>query len=120
VHLQRLFEASDPARASSASVTFDPGARTAWHSHPLGQRLIVTAGTGWVQQWGEPAQPIRVGDVVSIPPGAKHWHGATATTAMTHIAIQEQLDGNTVQWMESVSDDQYRGAGSALPGAERH
>jgi quercetin dioxygenase-like cupin family protein/alkylhydroperoxidase/carboxymuconolactone decarboxylase family protein YurZ len=120
VHLQRLFEASDPARASSASVTFDPGARTAWHSHPLGQRLIVTAGTGWVQQWGEPAQPIRVGDVVSIPPGAKHWHGATATTAMTHIAIQEQLDGNTVQWMESVSDEQYRGAGSVLPGAERH
>jgi quercetin dioxygenase-like cupin family protein/alkylhydroperoxidase/carboxymuconolactone decarboxylase family protein YurZ len=112
VHLQRLFEASDPARAASASVTFNPGARTAWHSHPLGQRLIVTAGTGWVQQWGEPAQPIRVGDVVSIPPGAKHWHGATATNAMTHIAIQEQLGEKTVQWMESVSDEQYRGAGS--------
>lgn len=114
-HLRRFFEASDPARASGASVTFDPGARTAWHAHPLGQKLIVTAGTGWVQQWGEPAQPIREGDVVSIPPGVKHWHGATATTTMTHIAIQEQLDGKTVQWMEAVDDAQYRGVGAVQP-----
>jgi quercetin dioxygenase-like cupin family protein len=83
----------------------------------LGQRLIVTAGHGWVQPWGEPAQPIREGDVVSIPAGVKHWHGATATTALTHIAIQEQLDGKNVQWMESVSDEQYRGAGSVRPGS---
>jgi 4-carboxymuconolactone decarboxylase len=81
----------------------------------LGQKLIVTAGTGWVQQWGEPAQPIREGDVVSIPPGVKHWHGATATTTMTHIAIQEQLDGKTVQWMEAVDDAQYRGVGAVQP-----
>jgi 4-carboxymuconolactone decarboxylase len=91
-------------------VTFEPGARTAWHAHPLGQTLIVTAGTGWVQQWGEPAQRIIAGDVAVIPPGVKHWHGASATTAMTHIAVQEQLGGSTVQWMERVSDDQYRAA----------
>jgi 4-carboxymuconolactone decarboxylase len=108
--VQSLFQASEPARASGASVTFEPGARTAWHAHPLGQTLIVTAGTGWVQQWGEPAQPITAGDVAVIPPGVKHWHGASATTAMTHIAVQEQLGGSTVQWMERVSDDQYRAA----------
>jgi quercetin dioxygenase-like cupin family protein/alkylhydroperoxidase/carboxymuconolactone decarboxylase family protein YurZ len=108
--VQRLFQASEPARASGASVTFEPGARTAWHAHPLGQTLIVTAGTGWVQQWGEPAQPITAGDVAVIPPGVKHWHGASATTAMTHIAVQERLGGSTVQWMERVSDDQYRAA----------
>jgi quercetin dioxygenase-like cupin family protein/alkylhydroperoxidase/carboxymuconolactone decarboxylase family protein YurZ len=111
--LRRLFEANEPVRASGASVTFDPGARTAWHTHPLGQTLIVTAGTGWVQQWGEPAHAVREGDVVSIPPGVKHWHGATASTTMTHIAVQEQLDGKTVQWMEPVNDDEYRRAGSA-------
>ncbi|MGE5803065.1 MAG: carboxymuconolactone decarboxylase family protein [Gemmatimonadota bacterium] len=103
-----LFQGSTPSRVSVASVTFQPGARTAWHEHPLGQTLIVRAGTGWVQQWGAPVQVIRVGDVVSIPPGTKHWHGATATTSMTHIAIQEQRDGNTVRWMEKVSDEQYR------------
>jgi quercetin dioxygenase-like cupin family protein/alkylhydroperoxidase/carboxymuconolactone decarboxylase family protein YurZ len=105
--VQRLFQASDPARASGGSVTFEPGARTAWHAHPLGQTLIVTAGTGWVQQWGQPARRITEGDVVSIPPGAKHWHGAAVSKAMTHIAIQEQLAGKTVEWMEAVSDEQY-------------
>jgi 4-carboxymuconolactone decarboxylase len=109
-HVQRLFQASDPARASGASVTFDPGARTAWHTHPLGQTLIVTAGTGWVQQWGEPAQRITTGDVAIIPAGVKHWHGAAATTPMTHIAIQEQIGGSTVQWMERVTEEQYRAA----------
>ncbi|MEG4999509.1 (R)-mandelonitrile lyase [Microcoleus sp. B4-D4] len=109
VRVDPLFQAPDPARTSGASVTFEPGARTAWHTHPLGQTLIVTAGSGWVQQWGEPIQDIRPGDVVSIPPGQKHWHGATATTAMTHIAIQEQLDGKPVDWLEQVSDEQYEG-----------
>jgi quercetin dioxygenase-like cupin family protein len=107
VRIDPLFQAYDPARTSGASVTFEPGARTAWHTHPLGQTLIVTAGSGWVQQWGGQIQEIRPGDVVSIPPGQKHWHGATATTAMTHIAIQEQLDGKPVDWLEQVSDDQY-------------
>jgi quercetin dioxygenase-like cupin family protein len=88
-------------------VTFEPGARTAWHSHPRGQTLIVTSGTGWVQQWAGPKHAIEVGDVVTIPPNVKHWHGAATTTAMTHIAIQEQLDGKTVEWMESVSAEQY-------------
>ena len=103
-----LFKVNDPSRASGALVTFEPGARTAWHTHPLGQILIVTAGSGCVQQWGGQIQEIRQGDVVRIPPGQKHWHGATATTAMTHIAIQEQLDGKAVEWMEQVSDEQYR------------
>ena len=103
-----LFQPNAAARASSAYVTFDPGARTAWHEHPLGQTLIVTAGTGWVQQWGGPVQTMREGDVVTIPPGVKHWHGATATTSVTHIAIQEQRDGSSVHWMEKVSDEQYR------------
>lgn len=107
VRIDPLFEAKDPARTSGASVTFEPGARTAWHSHPLGQTLIVMAGFGWVQRWGAPIEEIRPGDVVSIPPGEKHWHGASPTTAMTHIAIQESLDGKAVDWMEHVSDEQY-------------
>jgi len=105
--VERMFQNADPARASGASVTFEPGARTAWHQHPLGQTLIVTSGTGWIQQWGQPKQTIEVGDVVTIPPNVKHWHGATATKAMTHIAIQEQLDGMSVEWMEAVSAEQY-------------
>ena len=103
-----LFKANHPARALGASVTFEPGARTAWHTHPLGQTLIVTAGSGWVQQWGGQIEEIRQGDVVWIPPGQKHWHGATATTAMTHIAIVERLDGKGSDWMEKVSDEQYQ------------
>jgi len=97
-----------PARVSCASVTFEPGARTAWHTHPLGQTLIVTVGCGRTQRWGGPIEEIRSGDVVWIPPGEKHWHGATPTTAMTHIAIQEQRDGKAVDWMEKVDDEQYR------------
>src|SRR5918995_6603390 len=104
VRIDPLFSATDPARVAGASVTFEPGARTAWHTHPLGQTLIITAGAGWVQQWDGPAQEIRAGDVVSIPPGQKHWHGAAARTGMTHIAIQEHLEGKNVQWMEKVSD----------------
>jgi quercetin dioxygenase-like cupin family protein len=107
VRIDPLFDAHEPARTSGASVTFEPGARTAWHTHPLGQTLIVTAGSGYVQQWGGQIQEISPGDVVQIPPGLKHWHGATATTAMTHIAIQELLDGKAVDWMEQVSDEQY-------------
>ncbi len=101
------FQATAPARISGARVVFDPGARTAWHTHPLGQTLIVTAGTGRVQRWGEPVEEIRQGDVVWIPPGQKHWHGAAPNSSMTHIAITEQLDGKTVDWMEQVSDAQY-------------
>jgi quercetin dioxygenase-like cupin family protein len=108
VRIDPLFQANDPGRAVGASVTFEPGARTAWHTHPLGQTLIVTAGCGLVQRWGDQIDEIHPGDVVWIPPGEKHWHGATATTAMTHIAIQEQLDGKTADWMEKVSDEQYR------------
>ena len=108
VRIDPLFEAPAPARAVGASVTFEPGARTAWHSHPLGQTLIVTAGRGQVQRWGSPIEEIRPGDVIWFPPDEKHWHGATATTAMTHIAIQEQLDGKTADWMEKVSDEQYQ------------
>ncbi len=108
VRIDPLFEAHDPPRALGASVTFEPGARTAWHTHPLGQTLIVTAGCGLVQRRGGPIEEIRPGDVVWIPPGEQHWHGATATTAMTHIAIVEQLDGEAVEWMEQVSDEQYR------------
>ena len=109
VRLDPLFPAQDPARVVGANVTFEPGARTAWHTHPLGQHLIVTFGCGRVQRWGGPIEEIRPGDVVWIPPGEKHWHGAAPTTAMTHIAIQEQLDGKTADWMEHVSDEQYRG-----------
>ena len=108
VRIDPLFKANDPLRASGASVTFEPGARSAWHTHPFGQILIVTAGSGWVQQWGGPIEEIRQGDVVRIPPGLKHWHGATASTGMTHIAIQEQLEDKVVEWMEKVSDEQYR------------
>ena len=108
VRIDPLFQANAPARASAASVTFEPGARTAWHTHPLGQTLLVTAGCGWAQREGGPIEEIRPGDVVRFPPGEKHWHGAAPTTAMTHIAIQEQLDGKVVDWMEKVSDEQYR------------
>jgi 4-carboxymuconolactone decarboxylase len=107
VRVDPLFQPSDPARASGGLVTFEPGARSAWHSHPLGQVLIVTAGTGRVQQWGGPIDEIRQGDVVRIPPGIKHWHGAAPTTSMAHIAIVEQLDGKSTDWMEQVSDAQY-------------
>jgi quercetin dioxygenase-like cupin family protein len=109
VRIDRLFQANAPARVVGASVTFEPGARTAWHTHPLGQTLIVTAGCGRAQRWGGAIEEIRPGDVVWFPPGEKHWHGASGTTAMTHLAIQEQLDGKTVDWMEKVSDEQYGG-----------
>ena len=108
VRLEPLFQTNEPARAAGASVTFEPGARTAWHTHPLGQALIVTAGAGWVQKEGGPIEEIHPGDVVWFPPGLKHWHGATPTTAMTHIAIQESLNGKVVEWLEKVSDQQYR------------
>jgi quercetin dioxygenase-like cupin family protein len=108
VRVDHFFTAPDPARVAGASVTFEPGARTAWHTHPLGQTLVVTAGCGWVQREGSPVEEIRPGDVVWFSPGEKHWHGATRTTAMTHIAIQERLDGKVVDWMEQVSDEQYR------------
>ena len=107
VRIDPLFQAPDPARTSGASVTFEPGARTVWHTHPLGQTLVVMAGCGLVQRWGGPIEEIRPGDVVWFPPGEKHWHGAAPTTAMTHIAVQEQLDGKTVDWKEKVSDEQY-------------
>ena len=109
VRLDRLFEPPDPARVAGASVTFEPGARTMWHTHPLGQTLIVTAGCGKVQRWGGPVEEILPGDVIWISPGEKHWHGASAVTAMTHLAIQEKLDGKMVEWMEPVSDAQYEG-----------
>jgi 4-carboxymuconolactone decarboxylase len=106
--VEPLFQANAPARAAGARVSFEPGARTGWHSHPLGQILIVTAGTGRVQRWGDPAEEIRQGDVVWTPPGQKHWHGAAPNSSMTHIAITEELDGKRVDWMEKVSDDEYR------------
>jgi len=108
VRIDPLFRANDPARAVGASVTFEPGARTAWHTHPLGQTLIVTAGCGRVQREHGPVEEVHPGDVVWFAPGEKHWHGATLTNAMTHIAIQEQLDGKTVDWMAKVSDEQYQ------------
>src|SRR5438309_6058326 len=108
VRIDPLFQVHDPARAAGASVTFEPGARTAWHTHPLGQTLIVTAGCGRVQRWGGPVEEVRPGDVIWFPPGEKHWHGAAPTTAMTHIAVQEGLDGKAVDWMEQVTDEQYR------------
>ena len=108
VRIDPLFQAPAPARAAGASVTFEPGARTAWHTHPLGQTLIVTAGFGLVQREGGIIEAIRPGDVVWFPPGEKHWHGAAPTTAMTHIAIQEAQDGKVVEWMEHVTDEQYQ------------
>jgi 4-carboxymuconolactone decarboxylase len=121
VRVDPLFQANAPARAFGARVTFEPGARTGWHSHPLGQTLIVTAGVGRVQRWGDPVEEIRQGDIVWTPPGQKHWHGASENSTMTHIAITEQLDGKTVEWMEKVTDAQYRapiraqGAASVAP-----
>lgn len=109
VRIDPLFEANEARRAAAASVTFEPGARTAWHTHPLGQTLIVTAGCGWIQQEGGPVETIHPGDVVWFEPGERHWHGATATTGMTHIAIQENLDGKVVDWLEKVTDQQYQG-----------
>ncbi|CAM5776241.1 hypothetical protein LMIY3S_05429 [Labrys miyagiensis] len=107
VRIDPLMSPPEPARVAGASVTFEPGARTAWHTHPLGQTLIVTSGLGWVQREGGPIEEIRPGDVVWFEPGEKHWHGATPTTAMTHIAIQEKLNGSPVDWLEKVSDEQY-------------
>jgi len=109
VRIGSAFQRGDPARTAGAVATFAPGARTAWHTHPLGQTLIVTEGMGWAQTEGGPRLDIRPGDVVWFPPGEKHWHGATATTAMTHIAIQEALDGETVTWLEKVADEDYLG-----------
>jgi quercetin dioxygenase-like cupin family protein len=109
VRVDPLFQANHPARAFGTSVTFEPGACTAWHTHPLGQTLIVTAGCGLAQRWGGPLEQIRPGDVIWFPPGEKHWHGASPTTAMTHIAIHESLDGKVVNWLEHVSNQQYRG-----------
>ncbi len=112
VKVEPLVEAADPARVRGAHVTFEPGARTAWHTHPLGQTLIVTSGLGWVQREGGPIEEIRAGDIVWFPPGEKHWHGASSTTAMTHIAIQETLHGKNVDWLEHVSDEQYSASSS--------
>jgi len=109
VRIDPLFQAAAPGRVNGASVTFEAGARTAWHTHPLGQTLIVTNGVGRAQRWGGPVEEIRPGDIVWIAPGEKHWHGAAPATAMTHIAIQERLDGKIADWMEHVSDDQYQG-----------
>ena len=109
VRIDPLFQPNTPARTAGAMVTFEPGARTAWHTHPLGQTLVVTTGCGRVQKWGEAIEEIRPGDVVWISPGEKHWHGAAPTTAMVHIAIQEQLEGKAVEWMEQVSEEQYKG-----------
>jgi len=115
VRIDPLLSPPDPARVAGALVTFEPGARTAWHTHPLGQTLIVTAGLGWAQREGGPVEEIRPGDVVWFPHGEKRWHGATATTGMSHIAIQEKLDGKTVEWMEHVSDEQYRADPASRP-----
>lgn len=111
VRVDPLFSPPDPARVAGALVTFEPGARTAWHTHPLGQTLIVTSGLGWAQREGGPVEEIRPGDVVWFPPNEKHWHGATATTAMSHIAVQERLNGSPVDWLEQVGDAQYRPPG---------
>ena len=113
VRIDPLFQTPEPGRSFGASVTFEPGARSAWHTHPLGQTLIVTSGCGLVQCWGGPVRKIRPGDVVSCPPGEKHWHGATANTAMTHIALVELLDGKGVDWLEKVTDEQYAAAASS-------
>jgi len=110
VRVDPMFAAKEGTRASGALVTFEPGARTAWHTHPLGQTLVVTAGYGFVQKWGEPANEIQPGDVIWIAPDEKHWHGAAPTTAMTHISVVEQLEGQAPEWMEKVSDEQYLSA----------
>ena len=107
MRLDAPFQADEPARVGGATVTFEPGARTAWHTHPLGQTLFVTAGLGWAQREGGPVEALRPGDVVWIPPGEKHWHGASARTAMTHLAVAERLDGRSVEWLEKVDDDRY-------------
>ncbi|KQT53058.1 MULTISPECIES: cupin domain-containing protein [unclassified Aureimonas] len=107
VRVDSRFQGEAPARIGGGVVTFEPGARTAWHTHPLGQTLIVTAGKGLVQEWGGPAQEIQPGDVAWIPPGVKHWHGAGPTTGMSHVAVSESLDGKSVEWLEKVSDEQY-------------
>lgn len=109
VRVDMLFDAPEPARVAGAHVTFEPGARTAWHTHPLGQTLVVTSGLGRVQRWGGPIEEIRPGDVIWFAPGEKHWHGASGSTAMTHLAVQEKLNGKAVEWLEQVSDDQYQG-----------
>jgi len=109
VRVDPLFQSSEPARTAAAYVTFEPCARSDWHTHPLGQALIVTSGAGLHQLWGGPVEEIRPGDVVTVGPNEKHWHGASPTTAMTHIAIQEALDGRVVDWLEKVTDEQYRG-----------
>jgi quercetin dioxygenase-like cupin family protein len=108
VRIDPLFQAPEPARAGAGRVTFEPGARTAWHTHPLGQTLIIMSGLGWVQREGGPIEEVRPGDIVWFPPGLKHWHGGSPTNAMTHIAIQETLNGRNVEWLEKVSDEQYR------------
>jgi quercetin dioxygenase-like cupin family protein len=113
VRIDPLFAAVEPSRVSAGVVTFEPCARSAWHTHPLGQRLIITAGCGRVQRWGGPIEEMRPGDVIVIAPGEKHWHGAAPTTAMTHIAIQESLDGKNVDWLEQVTDEQYQPGSAA-------
>jgi quercetin dioxygenase-like cupin family protein len=114
VRIDPLFQAPEPARVGGGHVTFEPGARTAWHTHPLGQTLIITSGLGWVQREGAPIEEVPPGDIVWFPPSLKHWHGATLTTAMTHIAVHESFDGKAVDWLEHVSDEQYR-AGTNAP-----
>lgn len=108
VHIESSFQAASPARVGGASVTFEPGARTAWHTHPLGQTLIITAGHGWIQEWGSEVQEMNQGDIIWIPENVKHWHGATPDSAMTHMAIAESLNGSPVEWMEKVSNEQYK------------
>jgi quercetin dioxygenase-like cupin family protein len=120
VRMDPLNSPPEPARVSVVSVTFEPGARSAWHTHPLGQTLIVTAGCGWTQCEGEPIVEIRAGDVIWCPPGHKHWHGASATTAMTHIGIQEALDGVSVVWMEKVTDEEYQVGPTGGERAQNH
>jgi quercetin dioxygenase-like cupin family protein len=113
VRIDPLFHAPDPGRVSGAHVTFEPGSRTAWHTHPLGQTLIITSGLGWVQTEGGPVQEVRPGDIVRFSPGERHWHGASSTAAMTHIAVQEALNGKAVNWLEHVSEEQYRAGAQA-------
>lgn len=110
VRIDAPFQATEPAKVGGATVTFEPGARTAWHTHPLGQTLIVTQGRGWLQEWGKAAEPLNAGDIAWIEPGVKHWHGASAETAMTHIAIAESVNGSPVEWLEKVTDEQYSDA----------